>query len=529
MNHIKNSFSTHQSPPKELLSSLLEHYQNGRFEEVENLAVSITQNFPKHQFAWKVLGAVLGLTGRKSEAVDANQTAVKLSPQDPAAHSNLGITLNELGRLEEAEASLRQAIVLKPNFAEAHSNLGITLHESGRLEEAEASLRQAIALNADYAEAHSNLGDTLKELGRLNDAEASYKRAIALNTDYAETHSNLGVTLKELGRLEEAETSLRQAIVLKPDYAEAHSNLGITLHELGRLDEAEASYLQAIALNSDYAEAHSNLGMTLQELGRLEESESRFRKAIELQPDYAEAHCNLGKVLYAFGDKNSALRSIERANVLDPDSKYISLLLSVLKARKARVNNEVSKENITTSDCITKSSSKILLLNRLVEPELTTYLYRTKLLDLDKERDPSFGSTRGSLYDLFETKHPIIQKLAVELKSILVKVFKSDIFIIDSFFSIFGAGGGTIRHTHLTKEDKDSTFDLGKQKYSLVYYLSIGDQECLEPGFLKFYEPSEKILPKKGMITIFPANRQHSSVYGGNKDRVIVGANFYKL
>ena len=112
MNHIKNTFSTHQSPPKELLSSLLEHYQNGRFEEVENLAVSITQNFPKHQFAWKVLGAVLGLTGRKSEAVDANQTAVKLSPQDPAAHSNLGITLNELGRLEEAEASLRQAIVL---------------------------------------------------------------------------------------------------------------------------------------------------------------------------------------------------------------------------------------------------------------------------------------------------------------------------------------------------------------------------------------------------------------------------------
>ena len=81
----------------------------------------------------------------------------------------------------------------------------------------------------------------------------------------------------------------------------------------------------------------------------------------------------------------------------------------------------------------------------------------------------------------------------------------------------------------MTKEDKDSTFDLGKQKYSLVYYLSIGDQECLEPGFLKFYEPIEKILPKKGMITIFPANRQHSSVYGGNKDRVIVGANFYKL
>ena len=85
MNNIENSFSTHQNPPKELLSSLLEHYKNGRFGEVEKLAVSITKNFPKHQFAWKVLGAVLGLTGRKSEAIEANQIAVTLSPQDASS------------------------------------------------------------------------------------------------------------------------------------------------------------------------------------------------------------------------------------------------------------------------------------------------------------------------------------------------------------------------------------------------------------------------------------------------------------
>ena len=62
------------SPSQEQLSSLLEYYQNGRFDDAEKLAVSITNEFPKHQFGWKVLGAVLGATGRKSEAVDANQT-----------------------------------------------------------------------------------------------------------------------------------------------------------------------------------------------------------------------------------------------------------------------------------------------------------------------------------------------------------------------------------------------------------------------------------------------------------------------
>jgi len=112
------------SPPKELLNSLLGHYQNGRFDDAENLAISITQDFPEHQFAWKVLGAVLGATGKTSEAVDANQTAVALSPQDAAAHSNLGNTFRELGRLDEAVANFAQAIALKPDFAEAYVNLG---------------------------------------------------------------------------------------------------------------------------------------------------------------------------------------------------------------------------------------------------------------------------------------------------------------------------------------------------------------------------------------------------------------------
>ena len=45
-------------PSQAQLRSLLEHYQNGRYDDAEKLAKSITQEFPKHQFGWKVLGAV---------------------------------------------------------------------------------------------------------------------------------------------------------------------------------------------------------------------------------------------------------------------------------------------------------------------------------------------------------------------------------------------------------------------------------------------------------------------------------------
>ncbi len=178
-------------PPQELLNNLLGHYQSGRFSEAEKLAVSITNDFPKHQFAWKVLGAVLKQTGRKSEAVNASQTAVALAPQDAEAHSNLGVTLQELGRLDKAEASFNQAIALRPDYAKAHSNLGVTLQKLGRLDKAEASFNQAIALRPDYAEAYSNLGLTLRELGRLDESIGCLKRAIVLKSDFVQAKMNL--------------------------------------------------------------------------------------------------------------------------------------------------------------------------------------------------------------------------------------------------------------------------------------------------------------------------------------------------
>ena len=119
------------NPSQEQLISLIEHYQNGRFEDAERLAVSITNEFPKYQFGWKVLGLVLIQTGRGSESLVASQKSVQLAPQDAEAHYNLGNTLLELGRLEEAEASYKQTITLNPDYALAHQNLGEVLLDKG--------------------------------------------------------------------------------------------------------------------------------------------------------------------------------------------------------------------------------------------------------------------------------------------------------------------------------------------------------------------------------------------------------------
>jgi hypothetical protein len=158
-----------------------------------------------------------------------------------------------------------------------------------------------------------------------------------------------------------------------------------------------------------------------------------------------------------------------------------------------------------------------------------------KSIELDKfnisqPEDARYGNGKCSRdFNLFKDGSSIIKSVAEDLIIIMREAVETDIYLAESFFNILGAGGGTTPHGHINKLDADENLNFAKQKYSLVYYLSVGDQNCSEPGILKFYDPDEEFLPSEGMIAIFPAARKHSAVYGGEKDRVMIGVNFYSL
>ena len=373
------------------------------------------------------------------------------------------------------------------------------------------------------------------QTGQYDDAE---KLAVYITQEFPYHHFGwkiLGAILGQTSRISEAVNANQKSVELAPQDPETRYNLGIMLQKLGRLAEAEASYRQAIVLKSDYARAHNNLGITLQELGRLAEAEASYRQAIALKPDYAEAHSNLGVVLHMNGDIDSGLKSLEKANIIDPDLQNSHIILAMLKARKALGITEFSADNISNLSHSSEQFPQPVILNRAIEAELISSLYKMKSIELTKFdnnsiSDPRFGNGKCSRdFKLFKDDSPTIKSVAEDLTIIMRKVVKSDIYISESFFNIFGAGGGSTPHKHLGKIDADEYLNFGKQKYSLVYYLSVGDQNCIDPGILKLYEPSEDILPYEGMIAIFPADRKHSSIYGGKKDRVMIGVNFYSL
>ena len=365
--------------------------------------------------------------------------------------------------------------------------------------EAENCYRIILEMQPENFDAHNFLGVSLNELGRLNEAEESYQNAIKFKPDFAEAHYNLAVALIKSKKLSEGIKSYQNAIRFKPDFAEAHYNLGNILSVVKRLKEAKKSYQNAIKFKPDFAEAHNNLGNIYLDLGELNQSELCFKKALSLKQDYIEAKSNIKLI--------SSLKKV---------------LFNIKKEKK------ITSNNLKILNPVIKLAQDPFVTNRSVKSSLIKYLYTMSSRKLDETKDARFGNGKCSMdFNLFDNDEFIIKSLKKDLVNIMCQAVGSKVQVIDSFFNIIGAGGGTKPHNHIIPFDNAA--NLSNQKYSLVYYLSVGDQNCNKPGILKLYEPEKEILPSEGMIIIIPAHRKHSSIYDGKKDRIMVGCNFYSL
>ena len=438
------------------------------------------------------------------------------------------LKLHELGKISEAAKLYQELIDQGFNDPKVLSNYGVILKQSGQVDNAIKLYQKSITLFPNSPEAYSNIGKTFLDIGKLNEAEIATKKAIKLKPDFADAYTNLGIILRDLGKLKEAEIATIKAINLRPNFADSYANLGIISKDIGKLQEAEIAIKKAIDLRPDVEKYYSLQGRILLEVNKLKDAELSLRRAIKINPNFGEAHSNLSICLYIMGKKILALNSIIKANELDPKDKNNKILLAIFKEKqnKKDINlNKMNKKNNLTNILDTNP----LILSREVEPELINSLYKIKARNQEIFQGPTFGNAIGSDYDLFNINDSIIQLIRKDLISISRSAVKSNVLIIDSFFTIFKSGGGLVSHNHLIGLDKINELGIANKKFSLVYYLSIGDQNCDEPGILKLENPNLDILPTNGLIVIFPAERNHSVFYKGKEDRIIIGVNFYSI
>lgn len=201
---------------------------------------------PGNLHALLALAGLHRATGRKVEALEAFEAAVKAAPEDLTALNNLGVHYLELGRTEEGLAMLGRAIAVQDNAA-SRLNLGEALVKLKRLEEALEHFQRAAALAPRSAEVYRRLGGLLLVGGKGADAERMLLKSLELQQDPV-TALDLGVLYQVQGRHEQAAGLLRQVLAVRPDAPEVAYRLGFSLKALGDLPGARDAFQRYLRL-----------------------------------------------------------------------------------------------------------------------------------------------------------------------------------------------------------------------------------------------------------------------------------------
>ena len=485
-----------------------------------------------HEIVFSNLGVIYERTNRKKEALESYKKAISINPRFSDSHLNLGNLYREIGKTDQAISATLKSLELKPDNPKAHMNLGIMYKDIGNSEKAIAAILKSLELKPNNPKAYINLGIIHKDLGKYDLALTSTLKALELQPNNAIAHMNLGVIHKNLGQLNQALASINKSIELQPKNATAHLILGTIYKKLGRIDKALVSTLQSLEIKPKSLIALNSLGKLYFGMGDFKNSEKAFDCAMELNSHNQDISLS-GKAAccYARKDYRQCLILLKSRKCTNdpktnsyPEEAALKATIDSQQRLDLLIKSPAEKEEKYYKKC---EASMIKITHRIPEDNLIDELYSLEKQKLSQTNDARKGEGFCTNFKLFTHTSPLIRNLEADLINIISLSLGKEACSLkhDSFFNIFKMGAKTTPHDHI--QDHDLRFELWRHKYSLVYYLDPGDQNCAKPGILTMHDPDIQLLPKKGMIVIIPATRKHSSIYDGSQDRLMIGVNFY--
>jgi TolB-like protein/class 3 adenylate cyclase/Tfp pilus assembly protein PilF len=154
--------------------------------------------------------------------------ALRLRPENPAAHAALGASRMFSNRAAQGIAECERALAIDRNYATAHMWIGMAKYLTGRNDETEAHILEALRISPrdNYAFVWMLFAGSAK-LGAGCDEEAIvwFNRSIELNPNYPTPHFLLAAALGRLGHLEDAREETRVGLELNPGFTIARFRL----------------------------------------------------------------------------------------------------------------------------------------------------------------------------------------------------------------------------------------------------------------------------------------------------------------
>ncbi len=316
------------NPSAEALGAVLELYNEGKFEEAANIALSLTGRYSRNGYSWKLYGSCLQKLGRESDALVAKRRAVQLLPDDVEALFNLALTYEQQEMMPEAERCYRSVIEKIPDDVEALHNLGNTLLAQGQRDGAVKRYQEALAIQPDFLPGLKILGTLLQEAGSFVESESVWRRVLKLEPGNFDTAVKLGRSLLWQGRRAEAEVVFRQATDVSQETYVGYFQRANLLAEVGKYIEAEADFRRALEIEPKAVEVWCNLCSNLKQQNRYVDAELCAREALKINPELPTIVNNLAVTLLMQGQLEEAIAGFEKVARLDPALTMEGLLFS---------------------------------------------------------------------------------------------------------------------------------------------------------------------------------------------------------
>ena len=239
----------------------------------------------------------------------------------------------------EEYAGLSSTHIVKPEAYEAylHGLFSLNKRTPDDVDSAIGSFQKAADLDPTYALAYAGLaeGYALRAIygeiaprDTMPKAEAAAKRALEIDDGLAEAHAVLAdVEWSYDWDAASADSAFQRALLINPSYATAHQWYALYLSNIGKSEQAIAHINRAQQLDPLSLIIEVNVGWCYYIAHRYDEAIELLRKVEDSEPNFWVVHSTLGQTYLAKGDVTDAIRELELARSLSPETtRNIALL-----------------------------------------------------------------------------------------------------------------------------------------------------------------------------------------------------------
>jgi len=240
--------------------------------------------------------------GKLLQSIDAYQSALNASPENPALYIAIARVQVWAGQYEEAQANAENALLLNPENSMAHAVRAWALDfQRGKNDLALESIDKALELDPNNAIAHAYRVEILVDselFENVDTAIQASKDALALDPNALETRRARAYLLEATANYEEAIQLYRSAIEVNPNIPILHMELGRNLRFLQVYEEAIKEFTLANTLNPPDPEPDLFISRTYATIGDYAKALQYAETATKDRPTDASLHGNYGVMFY---------------------------------------------------------------------------------------------------------------------------------------------------------------------------------------------------------------------------------------